>query len=257
MATTKPTKAQAAATAAAAAKKAAAKKVPAKTAGAATAVAAAVVTAAAAVGINLQHLTHIVSQTNTAGFCYSPKEVNDPPAAAGYVEVREDTTDGNGGFATRATEAGIAYVASQSGPFGGATATASPFGVAPAATGAAAVEVTASGAAKRTITKPPEGGFVIAVNVPLPPVKRGFGPKAELYPFTALEVGGSFFVAATEARPDPSKSLASTVNSAMNRFAAEVNGVLTKTRVFALRRIEDGAPWGQPGVAGAGVFRTA
>lgn len=38
------------------------------------------------------------------------------------------------------------------------------------------------------------------------------------YPFESLEIGGAIFVPATEKRPDPKKSLASTISSANARF---------------------------------------
>lgn len=59
-----------------------------------------------------------------------------------------------------------------------------------------------------------DDGFV------LPPTgARGGGNRPETYPFAAMHVGQSFFVAATDARPSPAKTLVSTVNSANKRFA--------------------------------------
>lgn len=51
--------------------------------------------------------------------------------------------------------------------------------------------------------------------------------KAELYPFDTLEVGGYIFVPVSESKPNPAKSLASTVSAATKRYAKEVPG---KTR---------------------------
>lgn len=241
-------------------------------------------------GINLQHLTHIVTQTTgPAGFCYSPAEVNAPLEAAGLVEVKADMADENGHLATRASTAGIAYVAERSGPFAGAPAAvpapawtpvvvAAPAEVAPVAVAvpalAAAVADAAAPVVHRTVTKPPEGGFRLVAGVAPPPVTRGFGSRASVYPFASLEVGISFFVPANDVRPNPAKSLASTVNSATARYAIE-DGVdpatgkpkFKKTRTFMIRNIAatlvhpdgsvGGAPWGYPGQGGAAIFRTA
>lgn len=58
-----------------------------------------------------------------------------------------------------------------------------------------------------------ESGFV-------PPASKRGGIKANIYPFDKMEAGQSFFVMATEKRPNPAKALASTVSSATKRHAA-------------------------------------
>lgn len=85
--------------------------------------------------------------------------------------------------------------------------------------------------------------------------------RTSAFPFDKLEVGQSFFVAATEARPDPAKSLASTVNGANARFSEVVEGetrtnrkgnsvaVTKQLRKFIVRQDT------KDGVAGARVFR--
>ena len=104
-----------------------------------------------------------------------------------------------------------------------------------------------------------------------------------------MEVGDTFFIPATEDVPEPAKQYASTVSGATNRYSVEVPGetrerkVLLKdeagkplldgegrktyrvetvlateqTRKFVIRKEADGAQWGFPGVAGAGVGRIA
>lgn len=280
MATTKPkTKAQL---------QAEAKKAAAKTTAAAKKVAAPVapvapVAEAAAPVINLQHLTHIVTATNgPEGFCYSPAEVSAPLAAAGLVEVNDTVQDANGDMATRATAAGITYVASTASPFAGpgtAPAAALAATPAPAWTGNVAVQGAAPqtpqapAPAARTMTKAPEGGFKVIVGIEPPPLTRSFGERKSVYPFDSMDLNGSFFVVATAERPKPAKSLASTVNSAMARHAVEAGidpatgkMTFTKTRQFSLRAVpadhtwpdgsRGGAPWGYPGQAGAMVTRT-
>lgn len=115
---------------------------------------------------------------------------------------------------------------------------------------------------------PVRSSVVIAADVPMPASSGRGGRGGEIYPFASLEVGQSFFVPATEARPNPAKSLASTVSSAGNRYAEVVEGqtrvnrkgevvpLTRKMREFAVRPVDDGAAWGFPGVAGAGVWRT-
>lgn len=116
--------------------------------------------------------------------------------------------------------------------------------------------------------------FVIAANVPLPEANRGGNKGKSIYPFDGMEIGQSFFIPVSSKTPEPWKSLASTATSATRRYDEKVleNGQPVKetvkvkgkevtrdkmrhTRVFTMRGPMDGAPWGQPGVQGAGVFR--
>lgn len=80
----------------------------------------------------------------------------------------------------------------------------------------------------------------------LPPILRG-GHKAESYPFDKLNAfpaaGNAFFVPATEAKPNPAKTLASTVASATKRYKGE--------RVFTVRKVTV-----EGKVTGANVIRT-
>ena len=120
--------------------------------------------------------------------------------------------------------------------------------------------------------------FIIAA-VELPEVSRaGRGPKGgeSRYPFAELQVGQSFFVPNEEGKVDKDgnpitavKSMGSTVAGARARYSHEcptgetrtnrkgdVVPVMIQDRDFAVRAVADGAPWGQPGVAGAGIWRT-
>jgi len=76
--------------------------------------------------------------------------------------------------------------------------------------------------------------YGIITNATLPPSRRGQnlggGGAPVKYPFDALEVGGSFFVPATEKRPDPLKVLGATVSSANMRYAEETGEMRTVTR---------------------------
>jgi hypothetical protein len=116
---------------------------------------------------------------------------------------------------------------------------------------------------------PVKTSFALVADIPLPTSSGRGGRGGETYPFDQLAVGQSFFVPNTEAKPKAAKSMASTVSSATARYAVEVPGETRvdrkgntvpkteETRKFVVRAVEDGAPWGHAGVAGAGIWRTA
>lgn len=190
----------------------------------------------------LELLAVIVTATQgEAGYAFASAKAAKVLVAEGLVEQNETITNEGGDFATRATEKGIATMNEQN-----TNAESSNEG--------AAAPVAAS-------------NFAVVADIPMPGASRG-GRSAETYPFDKLEKGQSFFVAATEAKPNPAKSLASTVTSANERYAEEIPGetrvnrkgntvpATRQIREFAVRTVADGAPWGFPGVAGAGVWRT-
>lgn len=112
-------------------------------------------------------------------------------------------------------------------------------------------------------------GSVVA-GVEMPAAKRAPGGRQGKFPFDKLEVGQSFFVANVQGAEKPmSKTMASTVSTANARYAEEIPGETRKNRrtgedvpatrqlrKFELRHVEDGGPWGFPGQAGAGIWRT-
>jgi hypothetical protein len=134
-------------------------------------------------------------------------------AKEGLVETNAEIKDGDK-FAVRATDAGIAAhnAAGASGDSGSTTSTPS--------------------------------AFVIDDGVPLPAGRGGRG--ANVYPFDALGVNQSFHVPASDAKPNPAKSLASTVSSATKRYVGKGD------RKFVVRSVGDEDPRGK----GARVFRT-
>lgn len=71
------------------------------------------------------------------------------------------------------------------------------------------------------------------------PAARG-GRNRSVYPFDSMAVGQSFFVPATEAKPNPAKSLASTVSSA-NKRAAKDGGSGAK---YDVRSVKSGVAYG-------------
>jgi len=184
----------------------------------------------------------VTATTGEAGYAFASAKAAKVLVAEGLVEQNETITNEGGDFATRATEKGIATMNEQNQNQNTGTE------------GASAAPAVAS-------------NFAIVADVAMPGASRG-GRSTETYPFDKLEAGQSFFVAATEAKPNPAKSLASTVTSANERYAVEIEGetrvnrkgntvpATRQTREFAVRTVEDGAPWGFPGVKGAGVWRT-
>jgi hypothetical protein len=102
--------------------------------------------------------------------------------------------------------------------------------------------------------------IALETGIPVPEAKRG-PTRVEVYPFSKMDVGASFFVASTTERPDPAKALSSTVGSATKRYNEPVveNGVavmenakrrdgsefqrpkMKQTRKFIIRAVEGGA----------------
>lgn len=241
--------------------------------------------AAAVGGPDMAALSALVTATQgPSGFCFMAGEVSAPLVAMGYAEVREEMTDTGApdsiprhsvpGFASRASEAGIAAL-SQAGYTAAQTASTAPVPVSsPAQAKAEAAAHVAPPAAAFAV--PPvvdvepiasdasptaPGAFKIVTGVPVPAAKR-FG-KSSVYPFASLEVNQAFFVPATAERDNPAKSMASTVNSAKARFAVqqgyEEDGTTPRfvnTKEFVLRNIADGEAFGYKGVRGAAIWRT-
>jgi hypothetical protein len=141
------------------------------------------------------------------------------------VETNPEIKDGDK-IAVRATEAGVAAHNELNPP-------------APPASGAAGFAPTAPAAAPAA---PAPSAFAIDDGIPCPPGRGGRG--GNVYPFDTLNVGQSFHVGATAAKPNPAKSLASTVSSASKRL---------KPKTFVVRSVDATDPRG----VGARVFRTA
>lgn len=161
------------------------------------------------------------------GMFVSPA-VFEPLELEGLVEVNREVTNEAGEVATRATQKGVDTVRCEQ------------LGI------------------ENPVTYPDEkaapvvkSSFAIEDGIPMP-VSTGRG-RGNHYPFDALQVGQSFFVENTEAMPNASKSLASTVSSAKARYAVadpermktnrkgEAVPVMNETRKFVVRAVEGGA----------------
>jgi len=126
-----------------------------------------------------------------SGYIFTFPDEHAELLAAGYIQVNPEIVDEHGAIATAPTQMGIDFIKAQQGGQG-------PDG--------------------KIMSKNVESEFIIEDAIEIPAGKRG-GGKPNIYPFDKLEVGQSFFVPTTEKRPEPAKSLASTVSSANNRFA--------------------------------------
>ena len=173
-------------------------------------------------------LTFIATSTqSTAGFAFVPKDEAEKlvKAEPTFVTLDASVVNGEGQIKAVATTAGIEALAAQSGT---------------------------TAASQTTTTGTPEPmKFERIVLDKLPEINRG-GNKSDSYPFADLVAPtkdgkyDSFLVPATEAKPNPAKSLASTVASATKRYAS------SDKRVFTVRKhVVDGK------LVGALVIRTA
>jgi hypothetical protein len=139
----------------------------------------------------------------------------------GLVETNGDIRDGDK-LAVRATDKGIAMNTELQG--------ASP----------------ATGGATAPVVMP--SNFVTGAGF-VPSAARG-GRGRSIYDFNGLDVGGFIFVPATEAKPNPAKSLASTVSSATKRSAP---------KVYRVQSVEAGKVYGEftAPANGAVIYRAA
>lgn len=153
----------------------------------------------------------VVATQGTAGYAIAP-DVNVQAlqkAEPTFVEVNSTVAiDALGNVQVRALTAGIEALAKHKAAVVGAETAAANVGEA--------------------------ATYEIESDIPVPASKRG-GLKGETYPFEKLNPGQSFFVKATETRPNPAKSLASTVSSATKRFKGKDG------RKFTIRAVEGGA----------------
>jgi hypothetical protein len=180
--------------------------------------------------IDLAKLGEIVKATLSGGFVYMSAAEVAPLVTAELVETNPAMTDEHGAIATRSTTKGNETVNTEATNAPAATAAETP-----------------------KAPRPSPASFEIDNDVAIPTIKRGGGRGGNLYPFDNLAVGGSFHVAATDAKPNPAKSLASTVSSATKRYeAAKRSDGTPDVRKFIVRSVDASDKRG----AGARVFRT-
>lgn len=152
---------------------------------------------ASAPSYDLDLLAKIVSATQSGGFLYVADFDSGPLVSGGFAEVNEGMADGEGKKATRATPAGIA--------------------LAPATPTAGLAETAASAPANNDLPK-----VKIRTGLVMPEKKRAGRGREAKYAFASLtEVGHGFHVPATEAMPQPWRTLQSTVSAANMKYAVE------------------------------------
>ena len=145
-----------------------------------------------------QLLSEIVEATNSAtGFTYVSEAKAKPLVDRGLIELNTGMKNDAGHFAARATTAGIEVIMGNN------------------------TEAAQSDDATENTTQ-----FELDNDVAIPESTRR--TRTAIYPFDSMEPGQSFHVPATAERPNPAKSLASTVSSANKRYAVVIPG---ETRV--------------------------
>jgi hypothetical protein len=159
---------------------------------------------------NLTKLAALVNATIPGGFLYVPADDVDLIVLTQLklADTNEALKDEKGNIAAKATKEGITYMSLQSMPE-----------VLPVPTPAAIVAAKVASSSN----------FAIDDNVALPTIKRGGAGRQPTFPFEALAVGQSFHVPVSDERPEPAKTLASTVSSANARYAKETGEFETVT----------------------------
>lgn len=176
-------------------------------------------------------LAAAVDATNKGSSIYAQKAAMTNLADSGFV-VGNDliVNQSDGAIAFGATQAGInfynATIAAVSAPVAVVAA------VAPA-------------------PAPQTGGFAIGngFEAPAKITRTGAANAGRGYPFEALDLNGYIFVPATAKRPDPKKSLASTISSANNRFKD-----FAPRRYFKTFRAAEGQKFGSIVAPSAGAY---
>ena len=146
----------------------------------------------------------------------------------GFVEQHQGMVDVDGNFATRLSQSGIDEIESMRGDEEVIEAPAEE-----------SVEVVEEEPEAKEEPEAEEG-FQLESGIEIPEVSKR--PRGSYkYPFEKMEVGHSFHVPATEDRPKPSRTLASTASTASKRLE----------KLFRVRTVREDDPKG----AGARVFR--
>lgn len=206
-------------------------------------------------------LREIVAATQEGSFAYTSEGVHEKLIEHGFVEINPEIKDETGDIATRATQAGIDY-ASEVLNMGGLPLESET------QTEPVSIGERADALVKESIEKKP-AKFAVLVEKGVPLPTKGSGKRREKFPFALLEVNDSFLIKATEAKPEPWKSYASTVSNATRSFAVpaengetvtkkngEVVPKLVQTRKFVIREVEETDAETGEVVVGARVWRT-
>lgn len=208
-------------------------------------------------------LREIVAATQEGSFAYTSEGVHEKLIEHGFVEVNPEIKDETGDIATRATQAGIDYASEVLNMGGLPLESASQVGLIGERADALAKEVV------EHIAKT-KASVVIEKGVPVPSKGRAYAQRRQAFPFDELEVEDSFFIKATESKPEPWKSYASTVSNSTRSFAVPDSSgemvvnrkgqkvpKLVQTRKFVIRAVEETDVETGEVVVGARVWRVA
>ena len=223
---------------------------------------------------DIGNLQKAVEATNNGGMVYATTVAMANLITLGLVEANPNFVDGNGGFAHRATPAGIEHLKSLvNAPAAPVAVPAFLANVVPPAAAAPAPVMAAPAAAPVVAPAPPvvpavpaavaaagqptgqsdntgNTRFQIGTGFALPQKTiRRSGGTGKIYPFESLELNGFIFVPATEERQNPKKSLASTVSAANRRFAD-----FNPPRYFRTFRASKGQVFGTVTAPADGVY---
>jgi hypothetical protein len=201
----------------------------------------------------IKFLREAVEAGERGSFLYSDPLDRVALLDAKLVEVNAQLVDEKGRIATRATKKAAEFLADI------------PLVEAPPLPDevieAAIIEVLPASA----LESPPPYQYELVSNLPVPEKTRG-KVRPSKWPFAQMEVGQSFFIPNGD-EYEAAKKYASLVSSAATRYSEVIPGKTRisrkgvavpkrrKVRVFVMRAVT-GDAWGQPGVKGAGVWRT-
>ena len=205
-------------------------------------------------------LREIAAATQEGSFAYTSEGVHEKLIEHGFVEINPEIKDETGDIATRATQAGIDY-ASEVLNMG--SLPLEQVGLIGERADALAKEVV------EHIAKT-KASIVIEKGVPVPSKGRAYAQRRQAFPFDELDIEDSFFIKATESKPEPWKSYASTVSNSTRSFAVPDSSgemvvnrkgqkvpKLVQTRKFVIRAVEETDAETGEVVIGARVWRVA
>ena len=208
-------------------------------------------------------LREIVAATQEGSFAYTSEEVYEKLIEHGFVEINPEIKDEAGDVAARATQEGIDYASEVLNTGGLPLEAASQVGLIGERADALAKEVV------EHIAKT-KASIVIEKGVPVPSKGRAYAQRRQAFPFDELDIEDSFFIKATESKPEPWKSYASTVSNKTRSFAVpDQSGEmvvsrkgqkvpkLVQTRKFVIRAVEETDAETGEVLVGARVWRVA
>lgn len=187
--------------------------------------------------------TILEGYTDDAPYTFMAEKRTAKLVEIGMVEVNVTLTDEDGNPATRLTDEGMSYFTNDESS-GEPVAQSEGTDAEPEEQGEP--ESADNVGTDEHIATPGEmslntSGIEIDDGIPVPTVRRG--SNGSRYPFDALAVGQSFHVPVSESKPNPAKSLASTVSAATKRSEG--------AKKFIVRAVDQSDPKGP----GARVFR--